>query len=69
MLSNIIFWVIFGLIAGSIAFFIDPDKESGGFIQSIFVGILGSVVGGFIANFFGFPQVNGFNCKKLQRCI
>lgn len=45
---NIIWMIIFGAIVGAIAKLIMPGKDPGGFIVTILLGILGSVVGGFI---------------------
>jgi uncharacterized membrane protein YeaQ/YmgE (transglycosylase-associated protein family) len=45
---SILWWIIFGAIVGAIAKFIMPGKDPGGIIVTIILGILGSVVGGFI---------------------
>ena len=45
---GILAWIFFGLIAGSIAKFIMPGKDPGGCIVTIILGIVGSVVGGFL---------------------
>lgn len=46
---EIISWIIFGLIAGAIAKLIMPGNDPGGFIITILLGIVGAVIGGFIA--------------------
>ncbi|GAB3674889.1 GlsB/YeaQ/YmgE family stress response membrane protein [Salinisphaera aquimarina] len=58
---GIIAWIIFGLIAGAIAKLIMPGDDPGGIIVTIIIGILGAVVGGFIATALGFGAVGGFN--------
>jgi uncharacterized membrane protein YeaQ/YmgE (transglycosylase-associated protein family) len=58
---NILAWVVFGLIAGTIANLIDPQPSSGGLLGSIVLGILGAVVGGFVANLLFGLNVTGFN--------
>ena len=45
---SILLWVVFGLIVGSIANFIDPRESQGGLLGSIILGIVGSVVGGYL---------------------
>ena len=45
---SILLWVVFGLIVGSIANFIDPRESQGGLLGSITLGIVGSVVGGIL---------------------
>lgn len=51
-IMNIISWAIFGLIAGVIAKMISPGQDPGGFFVTIIIGILGSVLGGWIASLF-----------------
>ena len=48
----IIGWIIFGLIVGIIAKAIMPGKDPGGTIVTILLGIVGSVIGGFIGRYF-----------------
>jgi len=63
---NIILWIVFGLIAGSIANFLDPHPSSGGILGSIVLGIVGAIVGGFIANaLFGLDAGAGFNLTSF----
>ena len=45
---NILWWIVFGAIVGGIAKLIMPGKDPGGCIVTIILGILGSVLGGFI---------------------
>jgi len=45
---SIIWMIIFGAIVGAIAKLLMPGRDPGGFIVTILLGILGSVVGGFI---------------------
>jgi len=60
-----LFYIIFGLIAGSIANFIDPRPSAGGFLGSIVLGIIGAVVGGWLgATLFG-VGVTGFNVSSF----
>ena len=45
---NIIAWIVVGLIAGAIAKMLMPGDDPGGIIVTIILGILGSIVGGFV---------------------
>lgn len=58
---NIISWILFGLIAGSIANLLDPNPSKGGILGSIVLGILGAIVGGWLANIILGVTVSGFN--------
>lgn len=58
---GIIAWIIFGLIAGVIAKLIMPGRDGGGFILTCLLGIVGAVVGGWLATRFGIGDISGFN--------
>ena len=45
----ILSWIVFGLIAGFIAKAIMPGKDPGGALITIVLGIVGAVIGGWIA--------------------
>ncbi len=45
----ILSWIVFGLIAGLIAKAIMPGRDPGGAIVTILLGIVGAVIGGWIA--------------------
>jgi len=61
---NIIYWIVFGLIAGSAANFISPSS-SGGIVGSIVLGIIGAVVGGYLGQRFFDVGVTGFNLTSF----
>lgn len=66
---GIILWVIFGALAGWIAsFFVGTNKEQGA-LGNIVVGIIGALVGGFVANLIGVEGVTGFNIWSLLIAI
>lgn len=45
---SILWMVIIGLIVGAVAKLIMPGRDPGGIIVTIILGILGSIVGGFV---------------------
>jgi len=49
MITNVICWMMFGLIAGAIARFLHPGYDRMGLAGTVILGILGSLVGGGIA--------------------
>jgi uncharacterized membrane protein YeaQ/YmgE (transglycosylase-associated protein family) len=49
MFLSILGWIVFGLIAGAIARLLVPGRDPMGWIATILLGIVGSVVGGMIA--------------------
>ena len=58
-------WIILGLIAGALAKAIRPGKDPQGCFFTIFIGIMGAVIGGWVATLFGWGRVNGFNLYSL----
>jgi uncharacterized membrane protein YeaQ/YmgE (transglycosylase-associated protein family) len=63
---GIIAWIVFGLIAGVIAKFIMPGRDGGGFILTCVLGVIGAVVGGWLATMFGVGgSVSGFNLHSF----
>lgn len=48
MVTNIIAWLILGLIAGAIAKAIYPGPQGGGILATIGLGIVGALVGGYL---------------------
>ena len=64
---GIIAWIIFGLIAGIIAKLIMPGRDGGGFFLTCILGIVGAVVGGWLATMFGIGgSISGFNFHKAD---
>ncbi len=53
--------IIFGAIVGWLASVIMKTNASQGTLMDIFLGILGSMIGGLVMGFFGYPGVTGFN--------
>lgn len=47
---GIIGWIVLGLIAGAIARLILPGNQGGGWLGALLTGILGALLGGWIAS-------------------
>jgi uncharacterized membrane protein YeaQ/YmgE (transglycosylase-associated protein family) len=52
VLLTIIGWVVFGLVAGLIARAVVPGRDDIGLLMTIVIGVVGSVVGGFLLGLF-----------------
>jgi len=50
---GIIGWILFGLIVGIIAKLLHPGRDPGGILVTIGIGIVGSLLGGFIGRAMG----------------
>ena len=46
---NFIWWLIIGLIAGALARLIMPGRDAMGWLATMLLGIVGSIIGGLIA--------------------
>ncbi len=62
---SILAWIVFGLIAGSIANFVSPNSAKGGILASIILGVVGAVVGGYLGEMFFGVGVTGFNVTSF----
>jgi uncharacterized membrane protein YeaQ/YmgE (transglycosylase-associated protein family) len=70
MLVTIIAWIVLGAIAGWIASRLVPGDEGLGAIGYIVLGIVGALVGGFLANTLGFGSGReGGDVVNLQSVI
>ena len=58
-------WILMGLLAGALARFLLPGRDALGCITTILVGIVGAVVGGFVATKLGFGGFQGFDIYSL----
>ena len=57
---GIIGWIVLGLLAGAIAKAILPGDDPGGIIVTMLIGIVGAVVGGFIASALNIGDLDEF---------
>jgi uncharacterized membrane protein YeaQ/YmgE (transglycosylase-associated protein family) len=48
--SDVVSWIVVGLIAGAIAKFLMPGRDPGGLLVTIVIGIVGAVLAGFLAH-------------------
>ncbi|MGH3665608.1 MAG: GlsB/YeaQ/YmgE family stress response membrane protein [Egibacteraceae bacterium] len=46
---GILAWIILGLLAGAIAKLLLPGDDPGGIIVTMLIGIVGAILGGFLA--------------------
>ena len=57
-------WVVMGLLAGFLASLI-VNRGGAGLFADILIGMIGSVVGGWLFTQFGEPGVTGFNLYSM----
>jgi uncharacterized membrane protein YeaQ/YmgE (transglycosylase-associated protein family) len=61
-------WIVLGLIAGFIGSKL-VNKTGEGLLMDIVLGIVGAVVGGWLAGFFGLAGVSGLNLYSIAIAI
>jgi uncharacterized membrane protein YeaQ/YmgE (transglycosylase-associated protein family) len=66
-MQSVIWWMIIGLVAGGLARLIVPGRQAMGWVMTIVLGLVGSIVGGFVASLiFGYnPADPGFHAGGL----
>src|SRR4051794_25374244 len=69
VIMGVIAWIVLGLIAGAIAKLLMPGRDPGGFIITILIGIVGAVIGGFVATQLGWGGVDGLNLPSIGVAI
>ncbi|MEP6508841.1 MAG: GlsB/YeaQ/YmgE family stress response membrane protein [Gemmatimonadales bacterium] len=52
-----LYWIILGLVAGTLAKFLVPGRDPSGCIITILLGIIGAFLGGFIGTRLGWGTV------------
>jgi uncharacterized membrane protein YeaQ/YmgE (transglycosylase-associated protein family) len=57
---GIIAWIVLGLLAGLLARALMPGDNSIGLIATLAIGIMGAVIGGFVAELLGFEGLGTF---------
>jgi len=60
-----IWWIVVGLIVGSLAKFIMPGRDPGGIIITALIGVAGAFVGGAIASALGIGSFTGFDVRSV----
>ncbi|HEX3568548.1 MAG TPA: GlsB/YeaQ/YmgE family stress response membrane protein [Candidatus Saccharimonadales bacterium] len=58
---SVIAWIIMGGVIGWVASLIMHTNKQQGLIANIIIGIIGSLLGGFIARLFGGAGITGIN--------
>jgi len=53
-----LYWILLGLVAGTLAKFLVPGRDPSGCIITILLGIIGAFIGGFVGTRFGWGAVN-----------
>jgi len=66
---GILLWIVFGLVAGSVARWIMPGPDRLGLVLTILLGVAGAIVGGTVGAMFGSASVIGFDFRSFLTAI
>jgi uncharacterized membrane protein YeaQ/YmgE (transglycosylase-associated protein family) len=66
---GILLWIVFGIVAGSLAKLIMPGPDHLGVLGTILLGVAGAIVGGWIGAVLGSGGVTGFDVRSLLMAI
>ena len=58
--ADLLGWIILGFLAGSISGWFVGARSAQGCLPTILVGVIGAIVGGWLARELGFGQPGGF---------
>lgn len=62
---GILLWIVFGALVGWLASVVMNRNAEQGLLGDIILGIIGALVGGFLASLFGAAPVDGFNLYSM----
>ena len=62
-------WVVFGLVTGAIARFFVPGSGVYGLVVTAVLGVVGALVGGFIATKLNIGAIDGFDLRSLAIAV
>jgi uncharacterized membrane protein YeaQ/YmgE (transglycosylase-associated protein family) len=66
---GIVLWIVFGIVAGSVAKSVMPGPDRLGLIGTILVGVAGALIGGLLGAVFGGSGMAGFDFRSFLMAI
>lgn len=58
--ASLIYWIIIGFVAGALSGAVVGGRTARGCLPNVVVGVLGAIVGGWLARELQFDQARGF---------
>jgi uncharacterized membrane protein YeaQ/YmgE (transglycosylase-associated protein family) len=68
-MDGLVGFILLGLLAGVIAKMLMPGTISSGWVPTLILGVVGSIVGGFLGRVLGLGDVTGFNVPSLTLAV
>ena len=66
---GIFLWIVFGVLAGSVASLIMDTNTQQGLLLNMVIGISGALLGGWLMSYMGGTGITGFNLYSLLVAI
>jgi len=66
---GLLYWALFGLIAGAIAKWIMPGDDGDSWFKTMLLGVGGAWIGGFLGSVLGLGSVSGFNFWSMALAV
>ena len=68
-IMTVLVWAVLGLAIGAIAKWLMPGNDPGGLVVTSLLGIVGALVGGYLASTFGLGTYTGLNASGLAIAV
>lgn len=70
MLQSLLIWSVLGFVAGMLAKLIMPGRQGINPITTVLLGIIGSVIGGYLGSLLGIGDASGsFSLKGIAVAV
>ncbi len=64
-LMGLFSWIVMGLVAGALARLLLPGKDKAGCVLTVVIGVVGALLGGFLATKLGFGGLSGLDLRSV----
>lgn len=64
-LMGLFSWIVMGLVAGALARLLLPGRDKAGCVLTVVIGVVGALLGGFLATQLGFGGLSGFDLRSV----
>ena len=68
-IMTVLVWAVLGLAIGAIAKWLMPGNDPGGLVVTSLLGIVGALVGGYLASALGLGTYTGLNASGLAIAV
>ena len=62
-------WILFGLIAGTLARWLHPGRDPSGCLVTVLLGICGAMVGGWVGTQLGWGRADEWSWRALGLAV